>query len=339
MKHKHLKILVIFDVAGRQPADQDFTNELKTEEWKTEADVVHALKALGHEVHLLGVYDDMHLIIDEVKRLNPDLVFNLIENFHGVSHYDVHVAGLFQLLKVPSTGTSPSGLMLCKNKGVAKEILSYHRIKTPAFKVIHRREHIRPSQKMTYPILIKPLREEASYGISHNSLVHNHEEFIERVKFLHESLSQDALAEEYIVGRELYVSLLGNERPRVFPFRELLFQRVDDEEHKIATFKAKWDEKYRKRHGIKNVFADELPKEVVEKITKICKRVYRLLEMSGYGRIDLRLTPKNDIVILEANPNPHIAKEEDFAMAAAKVGWGYERLIAQILKLGMANPL
>lgn len=332
---KTLRVLVVFDTCGKVPVDQDFHEELKTEDWKAEAHVSRALRELGHEVRLFGVYDDIHILLEEIKAYRPDIVFNMIENFHGLSAYDMNVVALFELLKVPYTGTATPGLVLCKNKGITKEILSFHRIKTPAFKVIGRGERIAPWKKIRYPVLIKPLREEASYGISQNSLVENDAEFIARIKFVHDSLGHDAIAEEYIVGRELYVSLLGSQRPKVFPVRELLFKQIPDDEPKIATYKAKWDENYRKKHGIKNVFAAALDAAVLGKIGRTCKKVFRLLYLSGYARIDLRLTPDGDVVILEANPNPHIAKDEDFALSAQKAGLGYTELVQKIVVIAL----
>lgn len=334
---KKLNVLVVFDSAGTPPANQDFTKEFKTDDWSAEADVVDALKELGHDVRTLGVYDDIGLIINEVKNDRPDIIFNLTELFHGRPSYDHNVVSLFELLEIPFTGTSPPGLVLCKNKGVSKEILSYHEIKTPSFKVIERGLRIAPPKEIKYPVLIKPLREEASYGISQNSLVNNDKDFIERVQFVHQSMDRDVIAEEYIDGREFYVSILGNQQLQVFPLREIVFQGVSDTEPKIATFKAKWDQKYREKWGIKNQFVDKLPDGVMEQIEKVCKRAYRLLYVKGYGRIDVRLTPENEVVVLEANPNPHVAEDEDFAISAKKGGVEYNQLIQRILNLGLGE--
>ncbi|OGP12363.1 MAG: hypothetical protein A3I75_02750 [Deltaproteobacteria bacterium RIFCSPLOWO2_02_FULL_50_16] len=334
---RRLDILVLFDTAGTPPEDQDFSKELKTEDWKSEAHVIKALNELGHHVRLLGVYDDVSLITREVLRHRPDIVFNLTEHFHGDSTYDRNVVGLLELLQLPYTGTSPAGLVLCKNKGISKEILTYHRIKTPAFGVIHRGQRVPKPRRLKYPILVKPLREEASYGISQNSLVDNDQDFTDRVHFVHHSMDQDAIVEEFVEGRELYVSILGNRRLQVFPYRELVFSRQEDETHKIATFKVKWDAKYRKKWGIQNRFATGLSDEIVSKIERVCKKAYRHLYMRGYGRIDVRLTPQGEVVVLEANPNAFIARDEDFALSAEKAGVSYNRLIQRVLNLGLSN--
>jgi D-alanine-D-alanine ligase len=332
---KRYKVLVLFDTAGTPPEDQDFTEELKTDDWAAEAHVIGALEELGHEVRTIGVYDEVGMIIDEIKANPPDVVFNMTEHFNAVSAYDRNVAGLLEMMGVPYTGSSPTGLTLCKNKGMAKELLAYHKIRVPNFAVYSPGAAIKRPSRLKFPLFIKPAAEEASYGISLDSFVENDEAFEERVRFIHERMNQAALAEEYIEGREIYVSLLGNERLRVFPFREVIFMEVPDGPPRLSTFKAKWDDAYRKRWGIQNVFAEPFPNGTEQRIVKICKSVYRALRIRGYGRIDLRVTPEGEIVILEANPNPNIEREDEFAQSALKAGLSYPQLVQRILKLAL----
>jgi D-alanine-D-alanine ligase len=182
---------------------------------------------------------------------------------------------------------------------------------------------------------VKPVKEEASYGISQASFVGTDEQFRERVNFIHDKYSSYAIAEEYIEGRELYVSLIGNIRLTVLPIRELVFREVPPNEPKIATFKAKWDEEYRKRWGLENRFAENLDAQLVSQLEETCKRIYRLLTIDGYARIDLRLAPDNKVYFIEANPNPILASDEDFALSAGKAGLSYSQLIDRIVRQGM----
>ncbi len=145
------------------------------------------------------------------------------------------------------------------------------------------------------------------------------------------------IAEEYIAGRELYVSLLGNSRLTVFPIRELVFREVPPDEPKIATYRAKWDEEYRKRWGLQNQFAEQLEPALVAEIERTCKRIYRLLTIDGYARIDLRLTAANEVYFIEANPNPILAQDEDFALSAEKAGVLYPQLIDRIIRNGLTT--
>ena len=182
---------------------------------------------------------------------------------------------------------------------------------------------------------MKPVKEEASYGISQASFVETDEQFRERAAFIHEKHDADVIAEEYIAGRELYVGLMGNLRLSVFPIRELIFREVPPDEPKIATYRAKWDEEYRKRWGLQNQFAEGLDPALVAQIEQTCKRIYRLLTIDGYARIDLRLTAANEVYFIEANPNPILAEDEDFALAAGKAGMSYPQLIDRIIRHGM----
>lgn len=331
------KVLVLFDTAGTPPADQDFSHQLKTDDWAAEAHVIEALQRLGHELRTLGVYDEPGPIIDEIKAHTPDVVFNLAEHFNERSAFDQNIVSLLEMLDVPYTGSGPTGLTLCKNKGMAKEILSYYKIRVPAFAIFPPGAVVRRPKRLAFPLFIKPLKEEASYGIAQDSFVENDEAFEERVRFIHERMDQEALAEEYIEGRELYVSILGNERLQVFPIREVVFTEMPNDRPRFSTFKAKWDDAYRKRWGIQNIFAEPLPEALAQRIGKICKRVYRALRIRGYGRIDLRVTPAGEVVILEANPNPNLDRDDEFAQSATKAGLTYDGLIRRILGLALAT--
>jgi D-alanine-D-alanine ligase len=331
------KVLVVFDVPSGSEGSHDFEKELETEDWATEGDVVDALEVLRYPYELLGISDDVHPITEKIKEFKPGAIFNLVESFSGNSANDRDIASFYELHNIPFTGCGPTGLTLCKNKGISKEILSYHRIRVPGFVSLPRKKPIHRPKRLRFPIFIKPLRDEASYGIAQASFVENDDQFTERVRFIHETMQQDVIAEEYIEGRELYVSVLGNKRLDVFPIRELRFSQVPDEEPKIATFKAKWDESYRKRWGIKNQFVGPLSNGTVEKIEKISKKIYRLLSIRGYARLDLRLTEDGEIVFIEANPNPILAKAEDFSESAVKGGVDYPQLIEKILNLATYN--
>ena len=334
---KKLKILALFDAIAPTTIDQDLSAELKTEDWKTEAHVLAALKELGHATEHLAIFDDMDLMRQKLQTFQPDLIFNLADQFRNNRAFDQNIVSFLEMHGLPFTGCGSTGLTLCKHKGISKKILGYHRIHVPEFTVIPRGKRIARPKRLRFPILVKPLKEEASYGIAQASFVESDEQFKERVQFVHEKYDHDAIAEEYIEGRELYVSVLGHHRLQVFPIRELVFKEVPPDEPKIATYKAKWDEEYRKRWGLQNRFADGLDAAIVREIESTCRRIYRLLTIDGYARLDLRLTPANEVYFIEANPNPAIASDEDFAQSAAKAGIAYPQLIEQIVRLGLKS--
>jgi D-alanine-D-alanine ligase len=332
---RKLKVLALLDAVAPTTLDQDLTPELKTADWKTEAAVLKALDELGYTHEHLAIFDDLDLLRQKLQTFSPDVIFNLADQFRNNRALDQHIASFLALTGIPFSGCGSSGLTLCKHKAISKKILSYHRIHTPHFVTIPRgKRNTRPAH-LRFPILVKPLKEEASYGISQASFVETDEQFRERVTFLHENTDNDVIAEEYIEGRELYVSLIGNHRLQVFPIRELVFREVPPDEPKIATYKAKWDEAYRQRWGLENRFAEGLEPALVRHIEDVCKRIYHLLTIDGYARIDLRMTAQNELYFIEANPNPALAPDEDFAESALKAGITYPQLIDRIARLGM----
>jgi D-alanine-D-alanine ligase len=336
MKKRGLRVLALFDLGEPAALDQDFSEALLTEGWKTEAHVLKALRSLGHEVEYQAIHDDTDLLRQKLQSFPADIIFNLVEEFRNNRSFDQNVASFLELTGVPFTGCGSTGLTLCRNKGISKKILGYHRIRVPQFAMIPRgRRPVRPKW-LPFPILVKPLKEEASTGISQASFVESDEAFRERVEFVHDKLGQDVIAEEYIEGRELYASMLGNNRADVFPLRELLFREVPPDEPRIATYTAKWNDAYRKRWGIENQFAENLPADLLRDIQRTCRRIYHLLAIDGYARLDLRLTAQNEVVFIEANPNPFLAEGEDFALSAEKGGLSYARLIDRIVRLGLA---
>jgi D-alanine-D-alanine ligase and related ATP-grasp enzymes len=332
---KNLKVLVLFDGVQPTPIDADLSEEMKTEEWETEANVMKALGELGHNAEHLAIFDDVDLVRQKMESFQPDVLFNLVEQFKNNPGFDQNIVSLLEMQGVPFTGCGSTGLILCKHKGISKKILGHHGILTPNFMVIPRGQRIGGPRQLKFPILVKPVKEEASYGISRNSFVQNDEQFRDRIAFVHEKYKSDAIAEEYIEGRELYVSIMGNVRLQVFPIRELVFKEVPANEPKIATYKAKWDEKYRKRWGLEGQFAENLDRALVKEIERTCKEIYRLLTIDGYARIDLRMSAESKLYFIEANPNPHLAADEDFAQSALKAGLNYPQLIQTIVRLGL----
>jgi D-alanine-D-alanine ligase len=334
MSGKALNILMLIDLSIPLAPDE-FDDYLKTDDWKSDANVVRALKNLGHEVKMLGIHDDIRPLIQELEDDRPDLVFNLCEAFGNDREFEPHVVALLELFGVPYTGAGVTPLRVCKDKSLTKKILSYHRVRVPKFMVSPKSKPLKGLGKFSFPAFIKPMSLEASEGIAQLSLAENEKQALERIRYINEKLGVDAIIEEYIEGRELYVGVLGNDRLMAFPPRELFFREVAEGDPKFATFRAKWDDEYRKKWGIDTGVARGISPETERSIMKLCKKIYRLLQMSGYGRIDLRLTPSGEIVFIEANPNPSIAREDDFARSAEKAGLDYEDLIARILRLGL----
>ncbi|MBN1621079.1 MAG: ATP-grasp domain-containing protein [Endomicrobiales bacterium] len=333
-----LKVLLLYDGADEFPKEKDFAEALKDPDWNSEVSIMQALHKLRYYTKALGFANDLTYVINEIEVFKPDVVVNVCETYLGEYYYDRNVPALLELLQIPYTGCSPAELVICNNKALCKKVLSFHKIKVPGFVVSRLKHSIKIPGKIKAPFFIKPLREEASTGITQASFAENENECAERIKFIHERFQKHAIVEEYINGRELYVGVLGGyRRPQVLPIWEMKFTQVPDDEPKIATYKAKWDDNYRKRWGIKNGPADHFPNGVAAKIQNICKKAYKVMGIEGHVRFDLRLTPENEVYIIEANANPEIAKGEDFAASAEKIGISYERLIEKLIKLALKN--
>ena len=265
------------------PESMDGYSEAEILEWKTEFDVVNTMRDMGHEVLPLGVYDDLGDLRRAKEDFKPHIVFNLLEEFHGVGVYDQHVVSYLELLKQQYTGCNPRGLLLSRDKPLAKKILSYHRIRTPGFFVVARGKKTRKPAAFEYPLLVKSTSEDASLGISESSVVRDESQLKKRVAEVHEETNTDALVETFIEGRELYVGLIGNRRVKTLPIWEMYFHNASDSSDKIATSRVKWDADYQKKLGIETGEAKDLTDPVRAEIEKVCKRTYKALSLSGYA--------------------------------------------------------
>jgi D-alanine-D-alanine ligase len=303
--------------------------------WRTEYDVITTLRAQGHEVRPLGVHDDLGDIRRASEEWKPHICFNLLEGFDDVTIFDQNVVSHLELLKLAYTGCNPRGLLLARDKSLSKKLLSYHRIDVPAFEVFRIGGPIRRPKRLPFPLIVKSLTQEASVGISQASVVDSDEKLNERVAFIHGSIGTAAIVEQYIDGRELYVGVIGNQTLQALPVWELFFTNMPPEAKRIATDRVKWSVKYQKKYGIESGVAKDLSDPICDRIQHVCKRAYRALELSGFARIDLRLDTAGNVWVIEANPNPQIAKGEDFAASAERVGIGYESLLQRIVNLGL----
>jgi len=307
------------------------------EPWRTEYDVASSLRGMGHEVHVVGVHDDLGVIRRSIEEFKPHIAFNLIEEFHGEAVYDQHVVSYLELKRQPYTGCNPRGLTLAHDKGLCRKVLAYHRVPGPRFAVFPLNRKIRTPTRLRYPLFVKSQMEDASLGISQASVVPDAARLVERVRFLHEKVGTDVIAEEYIEGRELYVSIVGNQRLQAFPLWEMVFKKLPEGTHRIATQKAKWDAAYQDRMGIDIEQAKGIPDALAERIAALAKRVYRILGISGYARLDLRLDAHDQIHLIEVNPNPDLSYGDIFSEAALKAGLDYEALLTKIINLGLQN--
>jgi D-alanine-D-alanine ligase len=329
---RKLRVLVLTDEALVPIAPRAELEGRDAELRKTEYDVLEALESIGHQVNCIGVGSELGVLRRAINEFTPDIAFNLVEEFDGYPLFDQHVVSYLELIKQKYTGCSPRGLTIARDKALTKMILTYHRIHVPRFAVFELNKKVLPPRRLSYPLFVKSVTEEGSEGISQASLVRDRDKLIERIAFIHEKTQSAALVEEFIEGREIYVGVLGNKRLDSLPPWELRMTKLADGAPVIATDKAKWDPDYQKEIGLKSGPA-RLTGDEAKVLARVSKRIYRLLYLSGYARLDYRLRDGR-VYLLEANPNPQIARNEDFADSAAHAGIPYEQLLQKILTLG-----
>ena len=330
---RRLRILVLMHPDFVPPDSADGYTAQEINKWKTEYDVVSTLRAAGHDVHPLGVQEEIKPVRDEIEDFKPHVVFTLLEEFHYQTAYDQHIASFLELMKVPYTGCNPRGLVLARGKDLSKMLVHHRRIAVPAFAVFPMRSKVKRPPRLALPLIVKSLNEDGSHGISQASIVDTDEKLVERVAFIHERIETAAIAEQFIEGRELYVGVLGNNRLKALPVWELQFGTMGGDH--IATEKVKHDTSYQERVGIVDGPAKGLAPEVTDRIQRTAKRIYRTLGLDGYARIDFRLAADGTPYFIEANPNPEIAKSQEFATAAKHDGLDYTELLHRIMALGI----
>ncbi len=329
-----MKVLVIVhpDLIPPEVVDEDKV-EWDIIDWTTEYDVISTLKKSKNNVEVIGIQDSLIELRDRVTEFKPHIIFNLLEEFKGEAIFDQNVVSYLELLGVPYTGCNPKGLILARDKALSKKLLSFHRIKTPSFQVFPKNQPNRKVNLKTFPLIVKCLNEEASRGLSSSSIVNNEKELRARCEFIHEKFNVDAIAEEFIKGTEYFVSVIGNYRLQTYPPRVLQFKKSKDPAKEFYSEKAKFSTKYRENKGVQTAPAD-IDKDLLNKLSKIAKKTYKVLGLNGYARIDVRVDENQNCYVLEANPNPDIAELDDFSESAATAKVKYKDLLETILKLG-----
>ena len=341
-----MRVAVVFDTpySGWEHPDHERQMEKEVAAWKTEEpemeyQIAHALRERGHEIRLLGVRDDLEYLVRQLGDWSPDLVFNGAEAFSGDATLEYLLPGLLEAEGYRYTGAPPLALQMTRNKAISKKVLAYFGIQVPGFVSYRLHEEVQGDPDLKFPLIVKPLTSDGSAGISQASVVQDAATLADRVSFIHERFGQGAIAEEFVDGRELYVSLMGNDAAlEILPITELVFDKSKSKpEERIATQFAKWDESYRQRKGIRNVLARPLARAVRARIMETCRTAYRALWLRDYARLDLRLTTDGQIWVLEANANPFISYGHDMANAAAKAGMDYSDFIQRIVDAAVAR--
>lgn len=324
-----MNVVILHDLEAAEPPEDPVLPQVES-----------ALRAGGHQPRRVATDTDVTDIVTALRRDQPELVFNLAESFAGRSALDSNVAGLLNLLGLRYTGSSPAGLLVAGDKILAKKILAFHDIRSPQFSTMYRGA-VGWSGNIDFPLIVKPPQEDASLGITHKSVVYDVKELLDMMNALQAEYQSPVLVEEFIEGREFYVGILGNAAPETLPPMELDFSRFPANRPRIASWEAKWGDEGEGRgeewEGADAIFPQDLPEELEQRMRGVAIEAYQALRLRDYARVDLRVTARGDIYVLEVNPNCYLERESEFARAAERAGLGHEELIARIMELALAR--
>jgi D-alanine-D-alanine ligase len=346
MAREKLKVAVLYDVFEEEPAppppppekpakSKSRAPRKRKKEKHDREEIFEALEKLGHEP-AYQVVDGRDQSLISLARGDADLYFNLTESYAGDDTKDMNIAAYLDLLDKPYTGAGPHALYLAQDKALAKKIFAFHSIRTPFFATSYKGK-VDHAHDVSFPLIVKPCSEDGSIGIDMGSVVESVKELMERIHYIHEEFDSPALIEEYIEGREIYAAVLGNENPEVLPMVELDLSKLPEGTPKIAGKEVKWDKDTEHYRVTKSAPAEDLDEKTAEKLSSTALAAYQALKLRDYGRIDMRLTPKGEVYVIEANPNPWLSSGAEFSMAARKAGRTYTQLIGEIVDLARAR--
>ena len=336
-----LKIVVLYDrvlvdeESEATPATDKSPVTRTLDKKEVEDEVAEALGKLGHEA-IKHELDGTPKSLLALARLECDLVFNLTESFADDDTADFKIAGFLELVGKRYTGSGTHGLMLAQDKAIAKKIFAFHGIHTPVFAKSFR-GRLDFSHDLQFPVIVKPAREDGSIGIEFSAVVSSIRELMERMDWLHANFNSPVLIEEYIEGREMYVGVIGNDKPEALPVVELDLSKLPDGTPRIAAAEVKWGKGTKAYRDTKSAVATDLPEETVTALQQTAVAAFQALELRDYGRVDMRLQSDGRVHVIEVNPNPWLSSKAEFAMAARKSGRNYPQLVEEIVDLAMAR--
>jgi len=336
-----LTIAVLYDTWGEDetPAPEEAASTRRKKPPKKEKEdreeILEALGKLGHEAVYM-ILDGRPQSLNALGRCDADLIFNLTESYAGDDTKDMNIAAYMDLMGKRYTGAGPHGLYLAQDKTVAKKIFGFHGIRTPFFATSYKGK-LEHSDDISFPLIVKPTSEDGSIGIDAGSVVESVKDLMERIHYIQEEFDCPALIEEYIEGREIYAAILGNDSPEALPLVEMDLSKLPKGTPKIAGKEVKWEKETEAYKVTKSAIAEDLDEATVKRLSDTALSAYRALKLRDYGRIDMRLSKKGQVYVIEANPNPWLASTAEFAMAAKKGGRPYANLIQEIVDLAMSR--
>ena len=341
MDSSSLRIGVLYDEWAEtkepvvQPKPEDVPKRGRRRDKPDREEVFDALAKKGHRPEYFCL-DGRPKSLKALASAEVDLMFNLTESYAGDDTKDINIAAYLDLLGIPYTGSGPSGLHLAQDKAVAKRLFAFHGIRTPNFATVYQ-GRLQWADDVHFPVIVKPKREDGSIGIAFSAVAGSIKELMERIDALHADLNAPVLIEEYIEGRELYVSVIGNDPPVALPIIELNLDDLPEGTPRIAGTEVKWERGTAAYRKTKLRFPEDLSENLLAEIQETAVKAYQALEIRDYARVDFRLSPKRKFFTLEVNPNPWLHSTAEFSLAAKQSGREHQDVIQEIVDLALAR--
>lgn len=293
--------------------------------------ICDSLESVDIPARSVNLKNDVRLLVEILQQRSMDVIFNLVESFHNESEPEMHVAGLYDLYKIPYTGAPPKALGNCLDKILTKQLLRSYGIRVPRHKVVHSLPLKKPIG-IPYPHIVKPVHEDASAGIENESVVRNRRQLVDRIEYIHRWFRQAALIEEYIEGREFNVSVVGNKPAISLPVSEIDFSGMPGHLHKIVSYQAKWMPDHDAYKHTIPVCPANIPEKLSHELSRIALTCSRIMGTRDYSRVDMRVTEDGTVYVLEVNPNPDISRDAGFMRAASVYGWDHAETLKRIVQ-------
>jgi D-alanine-D-alanine ligase len=292
--------------------------------------LLKGLEKEGFDARSVNIKDDFNRLLRSLTAPRPDVVFNLVEFFNDNPLHEDRVAALYDLLQIPYTGSPPMTLAICQRKGLTNQILKAFRIPTPRYKLI-KQKAIPKLTGLRYPLIVKPAWEDASAGVTEDAVVEDRGQLEHGVGKILADYNQPVLVEEYIEGRELGVSVMGNRNPRVLPVEEIDFSDLPPDQPAIVTYESKWDPLSKEFHRGRLVCPAKLPRSTRQRVRKVALQTYQVMGCRDYARIDIRLDKSDNVFVLEVNPNPDLTEGVGFIASSAAAGISFSKALRMIV--------
>jgi len=334
------RIAVIYN-RDFEGADADPENKAREDVKEIADHIIRILNANGYEASGLGITGDVTSALGDLRALKPAAVFNLCESIHGDNRFESLLPLLLELERIAYTGSGPFALSLALRKEKVKEILRARGVPVPQGSLVSAESEL-PGVALRFPVIVKPAREDASVGITRASVVSDRAALDAGVLHILGQYRQPALVEEYIEGREIYVSLLGqvDGKLQVFPFFEIDFSAMPPDRPKIVSFEGKWVEDSVEYKGTRPVRCEGLSPELRDKVAQTALDAFHSIGLRDYGRMDIRLSAEGTPYIIDVNPNCDLSDlAGGFSRAAKTGGLSYKDVILRLVTLALSRRM